>query len=157
MMPTRMAEQRNTDPGAFTFLPRRDVSRRQRLRLAGRMRLVRRALLASGVIGTIGFSLLADHQTQATWAAADTETPDAITAKDGQSVTGDFFEGQGSGVTVTPTPSFTDRVQAGTTKRAVIALPTSVPREADKPASSIFAPLLPAPRHTTRRSHSHSS
>ncbi len=153
-----MPGQRNTEPGAFAFLPRREVSRRQRLRLAGRMRLVRRALLASGVIGTIGFSLLADHQTQATWATADaTETPAATTAKDGQSVTGNFFEGQASGVTVTPTPSVTAPARAGTTKRPVIALPTVVPAEADKPASSIFAPLLPAPSHTTRRSHSHSS
>lgn len=159
MMPNRMPERRTADPGAQAFLPRHEVSRRQRLRLAGRIRLVRGTLLATGIVGTIGFSLLADHQTQATWAAADAaETPDAITARDGQPVSGNFFDGQASGVSVTPTPSFVDRIQAGRTKRSVIDVPASAPTaEPDRPASSIFAPLPPAPRHVTRRTHSHSS
>jgi hypothetical protein len=86
--------------------PQWERQRRHRVLLERRMRSVRRALLAGGVVGTVAFSVLAAYETEhANNASADTSPP--LPAPESQLGAANFFTGQASAALGAASPTAT--------------------------------------------------
>src|ERR671932_75565 len=101
-MPKRTPSRPNRGRQPNYTLPQWDIPRRQRLALDERVRSLRKWLITAGLTGTVAFSLLAGHQTEAAPSAATaTTTATVTTAPDSQTAVTSVFDSQSATVAST--------------------------------------------------------